>query len=41
MRRALQVVAVLNADVKGEAANPSFALERAVQRVSEAKLTPR
>ena len=31
MRRALQVVAVLNADVKGEAANPSFALERAVQ----------
>ena len=41
MRRALQVVAGLNADVKGEATNPSFALERAVQRLAEAKAMAR
>jgi DNA polymerase-3 subunit delta len=41
MRRALHVVADLNADVKGEAANPAWALERAVQRLAAAKATPR
>jgi DNA polymerase-3 subunit delta len=37
MRQALHVVAVLNADVKGEAASPGWALERAVHRLAEAK----
>lgn len=37
VRRALGVVATLNADVKGEAADPSYALERAVRRVVEAR----
>jgi DNA polymerase III subunit delta len=41
MRRALHVVADLNADVKGEAANPAWALERAVQRLAAAKAMPR
>ena len=37
VRRALGVVAVLNADVKGEAANPAWALERAVRRLAQAR----
>ncbi len=37
MRRALQAVAVLNADVKGEAANPNWALERALLELSRAR----
>jgi DNA polymerase III subunit delta len=37
VRRALGVVATLNADVKGEAADPSYALERAVRRLAEAR----
>jgi DNA polymerase III subunit delta len=37
MRRALRAVAVLNADVKGEAANPGWALERAVRTLAEAR----
>jgi DNA polymerase-3 subunit delta len=37
MRRALRTVATLNADVKGEAANPAWALERAVRRLAEAR----
>ncbi|HEY7009756.1 MAG TPA: DNA polymerase III subunit delta [Jatrophihabitantaceae bacterium] len=37
MRRALRVVAVLNADVKGEAANPAWALERAVRTLAQAR----
>jgi DNA polymerase-3 subunit delta len=37
VRRALGVVATLNADVKGEAADPSYALERAVRQLAEAR----
>jgi DNA polymerase-3 subunit delta len=37
MRRALRTVATLNADVKGEAANPAWALERAVRRLADAR----
>jgi DNA polymerase III subunit delta len=37
VRRAFGVVATLNADVKGEAADPSYALERAVRRLAEAR----
>jgi DNA polymerase-3 subunit delta len=37
VRRALRAVAVLNADVKGEAANPGWALERAVHTLAEAR----
>jgi DNA polymerase III subunit delta len=37
VRHALGVVATLNADVKGEAADPSYALERAVRRLTEAR----
>lgn len=37
VRRALQVVAALNADVKGEAASPGWALERAVRRLADAR----
>jgi DNA polymerase-3 subunit delta len=37
MRRALRVVAVLNADVKGEAASPAWALERAVRALGHAR----
>jgi DNA polymerase-3 subunit delta len=41
MRQALHAVAVLNADVKGEAADPAYALERAVLRLAAAKATAR
>ncbi|MGH8862448.1 MAG: DNA polymerase III subunit delta [Jatrophihabitantaceae bacterium] len=41
MREALHVVAVLNADVKGEAVSPSWALERAVRRLADARATAR
>ncbi|MDQ6848673.1 MAG: DNA polymerase III subunit delta [Actinomycetota bacterium] len=37
VRRALGTVAGLNADVKGEAANPGYALERAVSALAEAR----
>lgn len=37
VRDALAVVATLNADVKGEAADAGYALERAVRRLSEAR----
>lgn len=37
VRRALGVVAALNADVKGEAADPGYALERAVRRLATAR----
>jgi DNA polymerase-3 subunit delta len=37
MRQALRAVATLNADVKGEAASPAWALERAVRRLAEAR----
>ncbi|HEY2271717.1 MAG TPA: DNA polymerase III subunit delta [Jatrophihabitantaceae bacterium] len=37
MRHALRAVAVLNADVKGEATNPGYALERAVRRLAQAR----
>ena len=37
LRRALGVVALLNADVKGVAADPSYALERAVRRLAAAR----
>jgi DNA polymerase-3 subunit delta len=37
VRRALGVVAALNADVKGAAADPSFALDRAVRALSAAR----
>jgi DNA polymerase-3 subunit delta len=39
LRRALQTVALLNADVKGEAANPNWALERALLELSRARAT--
>jgi hypothetical protein len=32
---------VLNADVKGEAANPGWALERAVRRLAQARAAAR
>ena len=37
VRRALGVVAALNADVKGVAADPSYALERAVRQLAAAR----
>ncbi|MEP7178618.1 MAG: DNA polymerase III subunit delta [Pseudonocardiales bacterium] len=37
VRRALGVVADLNADVKGAAADPDYALERAVRQLTEAR----
>jgi DNA polymerase-3 subunit delta len=37
VRRALGVVAELNADVKGAAADPDYALERAVRQLAEAR----
>lgn len=37
LRSALGVVAVLNADVKGAAADPSYALENAVRRIAVAR----
>jgi DNA polymerase-3 subunit delta len=37
LREALGVVATLNADVKGEAAHPAFALEQAVRRIGAAR----
>jgi DNA polymerase-3 subunit delta len=37
LRRALGVVADLNADVKGAAADPGYALERAIGRLSIAR----
>ena len=37
LRHALGVVAQLNADVKGVAADPSYALERAVRRIGAAR----
>jgi DNA polymerase-3 subunit delta len=40
VRQALQVVAALNADVKGVAADPSYALERAVRQLAEARARP-
>lgn len=39
LRRAFGVVATLNADVKGEAVDPSYALERAVRRLAAARAT--
>jgi DNA polymerase-3 subunit delta len=37
LRRALGVVAALNADVKGAAADPEYALESAVRRIALAR----
>lgn len=37
LREAFRVVAVLNADVKGEAVDPAFALELAVRRIAAAR----
>jgi DNA polymerase-3 subunit delta len=37
LRQALGVVATLNADVKGAAADPAFALELAVRRIGAAR----
>lgn len=37
LTKAMQVVAALNADVKGEAVDPAYALERAVLRVVDAR----
>ena len=37
VRRALRTVALLNADVKGEAADPGYALERAVRALADAR----
>jgi DNA polymerase-3 subunit delta len=37
LRKALGVVADLNADVKGNAADPAFALESAVRRIADAR----
>lgn len=39
LRRALGVVATLNADVKGEAVDPGYALERAIRRLGAARAT--
>jgi DNA polymerase-3 subunit delta len=41
LRRALGVVATLNADVKGAAVDPGFALEMAVRRIGAARGTKR
>ncbi len=41
VRQALKVVADLNADVKGEAVSAAWALDRAVQRLAEARSVPR
>jgi DNA polymerase-3 subunit delta len=41
LRQALGVVAELNADVKGAAVDPGFALELAVRRISAARSAPR
>lgn len=40
LRQALRVVALLNADVKGEAVHSGYALERAVRRISQARGEP-
>jgi DNA polymerase-3 subunit delta len=40
LRQALGVVATLNADVKGAAADPAFALELAVRRIETARSVP-
>ena len=37
LRQALGIVADLNADVKGAAADPAYALERAVRRIGAAR----
>jgi DNA polymerase III subunit delta len=37
LRRALAVVAALNADVKGNAADPEYALESAVRKIAHAR----
>lgn len=37
LRRALMVVATLNADVKGNAADPEYALESAVRKIAQAR----
>ena len=37
LRRALTVVAALNADVKGEAVDPDYALERAIRQLTAAR----
>jgi len=37
LQRALGIVATLNADVKGNAADPAYALESAVRRVAAAR----
>ncbi|MDQ2838503.1 MAG: DNA polymerase III subunit delta [Actinomycetota bacterium] len=39
LRRALAVVAALNADVKGNAADPHYALESAVRKIAHARAT--
>ena len=39
LREALGAVATLNADVKGEAVSPSYALERAIRRIGAARST--
>ena len=39
VRQALGVVARLNADVKGEAASPNYALERAIRGIVAARAT--
>lgn len=41
VRQALKVVADLNADVKGEAVSAAWALDKAVQRLAEARSVPR
>jgi DNA polymerase-3 subunit delta len=41
LRRALSVVATLNADVKGAAVDPAYALERAVRRIGAARASSR
>jgi DNA polymerase-3 subunit delta len=37
VRQAMGIVATLNADVKGEAVDPVYALERAIRRIAEAR----
>jgi DNA polymerase-3 subunit delta len=37
LREAFGVVAALNADVKGEAVDPGYALERAIRRLGAAR----
>jgi DNA polymerase-3 subunit delta len=41
LRQALSVVATLNADVKGAAVDPSYALELAVRRIGAARAVAR